>query len=190
KPGDYLPPHEEPNEEYPLVFSTGRTVYHFHTRTKTGRARQLQAAAPDVWVEMSAADATELGVEEGDVVEVSSPRGHLIAKARVSGIEPGIVFAPFHYGYWDETDENGFDRAANELTITQWDPTSKQPIFKVAAVRVKKVAPSEGVPAPAPTTGASEAAPNGGSLPPLTEGGPDAQATSTFAHVPGKDGSS
>jgi hypothetical protein len=48
-----------------------------------------------------------------------------------------VVFAPFHYGYWDTSDGEHL-RAANELTITAWDPVSKQPLFKVAAVRVVK----------------------------------------------------
>ena len=61
------------------------------------------------------------------------------APARVSGIRDGVVFLPFHYGYWD-AEERGHDRAANELTITSWDPVSKQPLFKVAAVRVRKAA--------------------------------------------------
>src|SRR5204862_453507 len=60
----YRAPAEEPSDEFPLRFTTGRTVYHFHTRTKTGRARQLQAAAPDAWVEMAPADADRYGISE------------------------------------------------------------------------------------------------------------------------------
>jgi predicted molibdopterin-dependent oxidoreductase YjgC len=74
------------------------------------------------------------------------------ARARISGIRPGVVFVPFHYGYWDSEREG---RAANELTITQWDPASKQPLFKTAAARVTKVEDGGGEPAPAPTTGGS-----------------------------------
>ena len=69
------------------------------------------------------------------------------APARVGGIEPGHVFLPFHYGYWDEpegSEPNGHARAANELTITRWDPVSKQPIYKTAAVRAEKVADADG----------------------------------------------
>ena len=81
--------------------------------------------------------------------------------ARISGVREGVVFAPWHYGYWDGA--NGHERAANELTMTQWDPVSKQPIYKVAAVRVEKVADSEGVPAPAPTATASKPVAEGAS---------------------------
>jgi predicted molibdopterin-dependent oxidoreductase YjgC len=156
---EYQPPHEEPDEEYPFSYTTGRTIYHFHTRTKTARAPQLQGAAPEVWVELSPADAESLGVGEGDVVRVESPRGKLEAKARISGIKEGVVFAPFHYGYFDEPD--GQPRAANELTITEWDPASKQPLYKVGAVKVTKIADAGGTPAPAPTNTASVPASDG-----------------------------
>ena len=157
KAAAYVPAHEIPSEDFPFILITGRTLYHFHTRTKTGRAPELQAAAPDVWVEISEADAAVVGISEGDLLEVASPRGSLQAKARITGIRKGVVFVPFHYGYWDtegghEPDDAG--RAANELTITDWDACSKQPIFKTAAASVKRIAAADG-PSPAPTTTAS-----------------------------------
>jgi anaerobic selenocysteine-containing dehydrogenase len=139
KGAEYLPPHEAPSDEFPLYLITGRTVYHFHTRTKTGRVPELQAAAPQVWVEMSVKDADACGVGEGDVVEISSARGAIHAAARIGGIREGVLFVPFHYGYWDAVDPNQHDRAANELTITDWDAASKQPIFKLAAARIRRV---------------------------------------------------
>jgi anaerobic selenocysteine-containing dehydrogenase len=145
KAAEYVPADEQPSDEYPLELTTGRTVYHFHTRTKTARAPELQAAAPDVWAELAARDAEQLGLAEGDLVAIESPRGRVEARARLTGIREGVVFVPFHYGYWDEQEDDGprRDRAANELTITRWDPVSKQPLFKVAAVRVTKVAGAE-----------------------------------------------
>jgi ferredoxin-nitrate reductase len=157
-PAGYLPPHEPPGGEYPFVYTNGRTIYHFHTRTKTARAPQLQNAAPDTWVEICPSDADSLDVKEGDMLRVETPRGSLEARARISGIREGVIFAPFHYGYFDTPEgesPNGHTRAANELTLTDWDPVSKQPIFKVAASRVTKVADAEGVPSSAPTTTAS-----------------------------------
>jgi ferredoxin-nitrate reductase len=130
----YEPSPEVPGEEYPLLLTTGRTIFQFHTRTRTGRAPQLAAAAPDVWLELHPDDAGPLGIAEGDNVRVESPRGAIQAPARLTGIRPGVVFVPFHYGSWDA--EVAVPRAANELTVTGWDPVSKQPIFKVAAVRV------------------------------------------------------
>ena len=145
KAADHQPPHEQPGEEYPLRYSTGRTVYHFHTRTKTARARQLDRAAPDPWIELSAADAERHGIAEGDLVRVESPRGRIEAPARITGIVEGTVFAPFHYGYFDTggSGPDGRPRAANELTLTEWDPVSKQPVYKVCAVRVTRVADEE-----------------------------------------------
>ncbi|HKG01829.1 MAG TPA: molybdopterin oxidoreductase family protein [Conexibacter sp.] len=140
----YAPSPEVPDAEHPLQLTTGRTVYHFHTRTKTGRVPELDAAAPDVWAELSSHDAEALGVRDGDRLRIESARGSIEAPARVTDIRPGSVFVPFHYGYWDLSGEAGPNgqtgRAANELTLTAWDPVSKQPIFKTAAVRVSKVA--------------------------------------------------
>jgi ferredoxin-nitrate reductase len=178
----YQPPHEVPEEEYPFSYTTGRTVYQFHTRTKTARAPQLQAAAPDAWVELSPADAESLGVGEGDVVRVESSRGRLEAKARISGIREGVIFAPFHYGYFDSDGLDGRPRAANELTITEWDPASKQPLYKTGAVRVTKISGSDGTPAPAPTTTASAPASDGAVS--ATAGGEEAEVKETM----GKEG--
>ena len=172
----YLSPHEVPSEEHPFALITGRTLYHFHTRTKTARAPQLQKAAPEVWVEMSAADAGRLGFDEGDLLEVASPRGSVQARLRVSGIRDGVLFLPFHYGYWDEPGGDrpaGPGRAANELTITDWDPVSKQPLFKTAAARVTLVRPGGGIPSAAPTTTGSKPVTVGV---PATVGGPAAEA--------------
>src|SRR3954466_4014903 len=104
KGAEYTPAHEEPDDEYPPLYTTGRTVYQFHTRTKTGRSRSLQAAAPDAWVELSPQDAGRLGIAEGDWVRVESPRGAIEVPARVGRVMPGAVFAPFHYGTWDLSD--------------------------------------------------------------------------------------
>ncbi|WP_323959645.1 molybdopterin-dependent oxidoreductase [Arthrobacter sp. JZ12] len=157
KAAGYLPPHEVPSEKFPLQLITGRTLYHFHTRTKTGRAPQLQDAAPEVWVEMSDGDARSHGIREGDLARITTPRGSVEAKVRISGIRPGVLFLPFHYGYWD-TDAGHkpvkAGRAANELTITDWDAASKQPIFKTAAASIRKIKLGSG-PSSAPTTTAS-----------------------------------
>jgi len=151
---NYEPSPEVTSEHYPLLLTTGRTVYQFHTRTKTGRAPELDAAAPDVWAEVSAADAASLDLAEGDLVRVESPRGAIEACVRISGVREGVVFVPFHYGWWDR-DGDSAPRTANTMTITAWDPVSKQPIFKVAAVRVSKLRDGDGTPSPAPIVGGS-----------------------------------
>ena len=186
KPAPYSPPNELPSDEFPLQYTTGRTVYQFHTRTRTDRARQLHRAAPKAWAEISVPDAERLGIEEGDLIRVVSPRGELLVPARVGDVREGCVFAPFHYGYWEDDRSAPGDgvppTAANELTMTEWDPVSKQPIFKVAAVRVEKVTDGDG-PSPAPTTAASRPASPVVGVPP-TVGGPDADALELVGVAP------
>ena len=147
KTAPYEPAYELTDDEFPLRLTTGRTVYHWHTRTKTKRAAELQEAAPAMWLEISEPDAAELGIGEGDIVRVSSRRGSIEAPARISGVRRGVIFAPWHYG-------GSAGTAANELTLTAWDPVSKQPEFKVAAVCVQRVRAGDGF-APAPDTTAS-----------------------------------
>ncbi|MGG7575930.1 molybdopterin dinucleotide binding domain-containing protein [Streptomyces sirii] len=101
------------DEEYPLYLTTGRSVYHWHTRTKTARAPELDNAAPDIWVEVRPQDAERLGIAEGDLVRVTSRRGDVEAPAVRRGTRPGLVFLPFHYGYFDQADPERHDRAAN-----------------------------------------------------------------------------
>ncbi|WP_156753558.1 molybdopterin oxidoreductase family protein [Actinokineospora pegani] len=170
KAAEFVPPHEAPDEEFPFALITGRTLYHFHTRTKTGRSKHLRAAAREVWLEVSTADAEANGIAEGDLVEVRTPRAAVRAHVRVCDIRPGVLFLPFHYGYWDADPERARDRAANELTRTDWDPVSKQPLFKTAAAALRRLEAGTG-PSAAPTTTAS--APTDPNVPP-TAGGPGA----------------
>jgi anaerobic selenocysteine-containing dehydrogenase len=144
KAAQYQPPHEATSDDYPMQLTTGRTIYHFHTRTKTARTPELQAAAPQGWAELSAEDARRLGIGDGEMIDVTSPRGIIRVAARVSDITPGVVFVPFHYGYWDAPGAVGPEpgqpgRAANELTVTDWDPVSKQPLFKTSVCRLEAV---------------------------------------------------
>ena len=132
---DYMPPVEEPDAKYPFWLTTGRVVYHWHTRTKTGRVPALRAAAPEAFVQIALEDARRLDIEEGDWVRVGSRRGALELRAKVGDIAPGHLFVPFHYGSWDQRDAS---RTANDLTLNDWDPSSKQPHFKFAAVWLRK----------------------------------------------------
>jgi assimilatory nitrate reductase catalytic subunit len=120
---------DRPRREYPLLLNTGRTVEHWHTRTKTGRVALLERLAPEAWVEMNEADATPMGIRTGDVVRVASSRGSIDRLiARVTPIvRAGEVFIPFHY---DEA-------CANRLTDDEFDPISREPNYKQCAVRVE-----------------------------------------------------
>ena len=140
KAAHYVPPHEQVDDDFPLRLTTGRRVYHWHTRTKTARAPQLNDAAPESWAQLAPQDAARLGVTDGERVRVRSRWGAIETTARIGDVRPGTVFVPFHYGTWDRTDGEGPPGTANELTHTEWDPVSKQPLYKVTPVRVEKVA--------------------------------------------------
>ena len=137
KGADYIAPLEEPDKEYPFWLTTGRLVYHFHTRTKTGRCPGTATGGP------GGVRATRHGGRQA-IGHPGRRRGrggvaprHGARTAKVGAILPGHVFIPFHYGYWDRKDEE-YACAANELTLTAWDPVSKQPYYKNAAVQVRK----------------------------------------------------
>ena len=122
-------PLEDPvDADFPLLLNTGRTVEHWHTRTKTGRVAILDRLAPAAWIEINPDDAGRLGVASGDRVDVTSRRGSVErVVVRVTAIvRPGEVFMPFHWDEW----------SVNRLTLDQFDPLSREPNYKQAAVRV------------------------------------------------------
>lgn len=132
----HLAPAELPDEEFPLVLTTGRCPHQWHTMTKTGKVAALNRLNPAPFLELHPDDAEALGIKEGDAVEVRSRRGRAVYPARVTGrIRPGCCFAPFH---WNDT--FGENLAINEATNEAVDPISKQPEFKFCAVKVAKVA--------------------------------------------------
>jgi predicted molibdopterin-dependent oxidoreductase YjgC len=128
-----------PTDEYPFVLSTGRVVYHFHTRTKTGRSAALNDRAPHAYVEVHPDDAERLAISTGDLVEVTSPKGRWEGPAMVvDTVRPGELFIPFHYGRGHE--------AANQHTWYARDPVSQQPQLKSAPVAIRRL--SFGAPEP------------------------------------------
>jgi len=130
KPAPYRPSAETPDSEYPMIFTTGRILYHYHTSTMTGRVEGLKNIAGRSYVEVNPADAAKLGIIPGDDVKVSSRRGGVIVEARVTDIVPeGVLFMPFHF----------VDGPANKLTNTVVDPTAKIPELKVCAARIDKI---------------------------------------------------
>lgn len=127
---EYQEPAELPDEEYPLILTTGRNIFQFHTGTMTRRSDKLEQEAPEAYVELNPEDAGELGVKDGDLVKVASRRGEIQIKAWVTDRVPsGVVFAPFHYA----------EAPANALTKAALDPTAKIPEYKVCAVRLEAV---------------------------------------------------
>jgi formate dehydrogenase major subunit/formate dehydrogenase alpha subunit len=126
----YKGPNETPDKEYPLVLTTGRILYHYHTGTMTRKSTGLEGIAPECRIEISAADAGALKIAEGEQIRVVSRRGVLEAKATITDRSPqGTIFIPFHYA----------EAAANLLTQTAVDPIAKIPELKVATVRIEKM---------------------------------------------------
>lgn len=115
KSAHYMPEFESVNDEYPLQLSTGRRPHHFHTRTKTGRTKELEEKDPEPFIQVSEKDAKDLEIEEGEMVVVESRRGKVELQVRVGLMAKGQTFIPFHFGYFDAKD--GRARAANELTM-------------------------------------------------------------------------
>lgn len=125
------PPAEPADEEYPFVLSTGRVLEHWHTGTMTMKAPELRRAQPEAFVEVTPFDAGQLGIKTGDLVRITSRRGEVVIKARVVDTpRAGMVFVPFHWA-----DESSL---INRVTIDAYDPGSKQPEFKVCAVKLAK----------------------------------------------------
>ena len=122
---------ELPDADFPFVLNTGRLLYHWHGGTLTRRVQGLLELAPHLEVAIHPSDARRLGVETGTRVRVESRRGELAGYARVTeAVRPGALFVPFV-----KLEES----AANFLTNSAFDPSSKIPEYKVCAVRVERV---------------------------------------------------
>lgn len=125
----YRPSFELPDEDYPLILSTGRVLYHWHGGTLTRRSK-LDDIYPEALVEIHPQDAAGLEISSGDWVRVRSRRGAIEARSLVTERSPaGTVFIPFHF----------VEAAANILTVDARDPQAKIPDYKVCAVAVEKV---------------------------------------------------
>jgi assimilatory nitrate reductase catalytic subunit len=125
------PSPEEPNENYPFLLNTGRTVEHWHTRTKTGKIPLLESMAPEAWVEIHPKDAQKLRLQPNERVTLRSQRGKIdkIGVRITATVSPGQLFVPFHYA----------EANANNLTVAEFDPISREPNYKQCAVQIEKI---------------------------------------------------
>ncbi len=125
---EYIPPAELPDESYPLLLSTGRVLYHYHTGTMTRQSKGATERYPESLVEINPQDADRLGIFDGQMVKVTSRRGELQAKAKLTERSAaGAIFMNFHF----------HEAAVNLLTNPVLDPIGKIPEYKVCAVRVE-----------------------------------------------------
>jgi formate dehydrogenase major subunit len=126
----YLPAAEVEDSDYPFVLTTGRILYHFHTRTMTAKEEGIQNIAPSSYLELSFEDAKNLGVQDGELLQITSRRGQIQVPARLSDkVSKGIVFIPFHF----------YEQSVNRLTNEALDPVTNIPELKVCSVRIDKI---------------------------------------------------
>ena len=127
---DHVPPAERPDDDFPMIMSTGRVLYHWHGGQMTRRAAGIMQVYGEALVELNPDDADKLGVNGRNILRITSRRGSIEAKAWVTDrVPPGMVYANFHFP----------EASANELTHASLDPVSKIPSYKVTAVKVELV---------------------------------------------------
>ncbi len=131
--GKFLPtPYKEafelPDEKYPFILTTGRVLYHWHGGTMSRQSPGLAEIYPESVVEINPEDAARLNCSEGDLVELTSRRGKILVKVRVTDRSPlGVVFMTFHFK----------EAPANLLTVDALDPIAKIPEFKVCSIKIQ-----------------------------------------------------
>ncbi|OPZ82652.1 MAG: putative formate dehydrogenase [bacterium ADurb.Bin429] len=125
----YRPPAEHADDDYPFILITGRSLYHFHLAMTT-KVPGLMTIEPEETVRMNPEDAARLEIADGEYVQVTSRRGTLRVKAKVTGMmQPGMAFMTFHF----------YETPTNVLTISALDPYAKTPEFKVTAISIEKI---------------------------------------------------
>lgn len=133
RPATYIGPQEPTDDVYNMVLTTGRTYFHFHTRSMTGRTSTLDREVPHPYIEIHPEDAKTHKILPHSKVKVTSRRGSIEVEAFVSDrVGRGVVFIPFHF----------FEQAANALTNPANDPVGKIPEYKVCAVKLDRSLPN------------------------------------------------
>ncbi len=127
KPWEFKPSAELPCVDYPLILTTGRILYHYHTKTMTGKVDGLNNLFPESFVEINPATADKLGIQDGTKVTVATRRGKVQATAKLTDkLKESVIFMPFHFA----------DGPANALTNPALDPIAKIPEFKSCAAAI------------------------------------------------------
>ena len=127
---EHRPPNEETDAEYPIILTTGATIWHWPSGSMTRRSPSLNKDCPTGWIEINTEDAKELGIKNGEFVRATSRRGTVDVGAKVTpDIKKGVMFMPFHF----------WECRANWLTNSAYDPVSKTPEYKACAIKVEKI---------------------------------------------------
>jgi len=126
---EYRPPAEVADAEYPFTLMTGRLIFHYHSRSQTGRAADMHREVPESYAQINVEDAQRLGIKNGEYVKLKSRRGETKTLARVTDdVAPGVVYMTMH-----------FPEGVNNLTNTALDPMSKMPELKHCAIAIEKI---------------------------------------------------
>ncbi|NOC93183.1 formate dehydrogenase subunit alpha [Ruegeria sp. HKCCD6604] len=129
-PANVIPPDEAPDDEYPMIATTGRQLEHWHTGSMTRRAKVLDAVEPEANCSMNPRTLKLMGIEPGEMIRLTTRRGSIEIMVRADrAIAEDMVFIPFAY----------VEAAANILTNSAIDPYGKIPEFKFSAIRVEKI---------------------------------------------------
>ena len=127
-PVEYEGPKELENDEYPIILSTGRALYHYNVMTRYSNA--LDGILPHELIEICEEDAQKYGIEDGDFMRVTSRRGSVVGRAKITErVKPGLIYMTFHFS----------ETPVNQLTSAHYDPITKTAEYKVTAVNIKKV---------------------------------------------------
>ncbi|WP_170326952.1 formate dehydrogenase subunit alpha [Ruegeria arenilitoris] len=129
-PASVIPPDEAPDDEYPMIATTGRQLEHWHTGSMTRRSNVLDAVEPEANCSLNPRTLKLMGIEPGEMIRLTTRRGSIEIMARADrAIAEDMVFIPFAY----------VEAAANVLTNSAIDPYGKIPEFKFSAIRVEKI---------------------------------------------------
>jgi formate dehydrogenase alpha subunit len=131
-PIEFRPPAEVPDESYPLVLSTGRTLYHYNVGNMTRQSATIRQKENRNFVEMHASDAEQLGIEDGGFARVTTRRGSVVAQARVAEkVRAGMLWMPFHF----------VEASTNHLTNDAFDNITRTGEYKVCAAKIEPAEP-------------------------------------------------
>jgi len=127
-PVEYEAPAELTNEEYPILLTTGRMLYHYNVSTRY--SEKLDAIRPYELADINPVDEERLGLKEEDFIRVTSRRGSIVTRVTITDrVKPGLMFMTFHYK----------ESPVNELTNSAYDPITKTAEYKVSAVKIEKL---------------------------------------------------
>ncbi|MFO8109645.1 MAG: formate dehydrogenase subunit alpha [Thermoplasmata archaeon] len=124
----HKPPAEAPDNDYPYVLTTGRSIFHYHTGSMSRRTPRLDKEEPKAFVQINPSVASERGIKDKDMITLKSRRGSIRIKARITNdVQEGLLFVPFHFA----------EACANVLTNPELDPNSGMPEYKICAVKLE-----------------------------------------------------